>query len=115
MAIHDLQRRIQRLYLRDQWIAVLLVFALLITLFVVYRATEQFASGTVRGVLAVSGTLLVIFNAASIWALVRHNREDKTFIYSLDIKHLDEYRLARTVGKNKGQGPDEHDGPQAAR
>jgi hypothetical protein len=89
------------------------VFALAMTLCVVYRATEGFASGTVRGVLAISGTLLVVFNAASIWALVRHNREDKIFIYTLDIKHLDEYRLARTARHSQGEESHEHPGPPA--
>jgi hypothetical protein len=101
--IHDLQRRIERLYRRDQLIAIVLVIALVGTLLVVYRATELFASPAVRGVLAISGGLLILFNAASIRALLRHNREDKTFIYTLDIKHLDEYWAARAAARIEGE------------
>ena len=100
--MHDLEPRIERLYRRDQWIAVTIVVMLVITLWIVWRATQFFASGTVRAVLAVAGSLLIAFNGASIWALLRHNREDKTFIYTLDIKHLDEYRVAQALRKSQG-------------
>lgn len=43
----------------------------------------------VRAVLAVAATLVLLFNTASIAAMVRHYREDKAFIYGLDLKHLD--------------------------
>jgi hypothetical protein len=99
--IQDLQRRIERLYRRDRMVSIVLVIVLVCTLFVVYRATALFASPAVRGVLAVSGGLLILFNAASIRALLRHNREDKTFIYTLDIKHLDEYRVERAAARGK--------------
>jgi hypothetical protein len=93
----DMKQRIERLYRRDQWIAVALVLALVATLWMVYWATGSFAAGNVRVVLAGSAGLLIVFNGASIWALLRHNREDKTFIYTLDIKHLDEYRVSRAA------------------
>jgi hypothetical protein len=99
-AVHNLESRIERLYRRDQWIAVSLVVALVATLWMVYRATGFFAAGKVRAVLAGAAGLLVAFNGASIWALLRHNREDKTFIYTLDIKHLDEYRVSRAARKS---------------
>jgi hypothetical protein len=99
--IDDLQRRIERLYRRDRWVSIALVIVLVCTLFVVYRATALFASPAVRGVLALSGGLLILFNAASIRALLRHNREDKTFIYTLDIKHLDEYRVERGAARGE--------------
>jgi hypothetical protein len=101
--IHDLEPRIERLYRRDQWIAVILVVALVGTLWIVWWATHLFASGEVRVALAVAGSLLVAFNGASIWALLRHNREDKTYIYALDIKHLDEYRVAQATRKSNGR------------
>ena len=100
--MHDLEPRIERLYRRDQWIAVTIVVMLVITLWIVWWATQFFASGTVRAVLGVAGSLLIAFNGASIWALLKHNREDKAFIYTLDIKHLDEYRVARALQKSQG-------------
>lgn len=100
--MHDLESRIERLYRCDQWIAVALVVALIATLYLVYRATGFFAAGKVRALLAGAAGLLVAFNGASIWALLRHNREDKTFIYTLDIKHLDEYRISRDARRSEG-------------
>ena len=87
------------MYRRDQVIALVLVGVLIVTLATVYLATSRFADGGVRAVLAASGAILVLFNAAAIWAMLRHNREDQTFIYTLDIKHLDEYRLDRASRK----------------
>jgi hypothetical protein len=84
------------MYRRDWLIAVALVAVLIATLATVYVATNPLGSG-VRTALAVAGTLLVLFNAASIRAMLRHNREDQTYIYTLDIKHLDEYRAARAA------------------
>jgi len=81
---------------------VTLIVVLVITLWIVWWATQFFASGAVRVALAVAGSLLITFNGASIWALLKHNREDKTFIYTLDIKHLDEYRVARALNKSQG-------------
>jgi hypothetical protein len=37
----------------------------------------------------------LIFNTASIAAMVKHYEEDKEFIYGLDIKHLDEAKKNR--------------------
>jgi hypothetical protein len=99
--MHDLESRIERLYRRDQWIAATLVIALVATLWNVWWATQSFAAGKVRALLAAAGAVLLLFNGSSIWALLKHNREDKTFIYTLDIKHLDEYRIARAARKSK--------------
>jgi hypothetical protein len=101
--MHDIEARIERLYRRDQWIAVTFVIALVGTLWLVWWATQFFASGEVRAVLAITGSLLIAFNGASIWALIKHHRDDKAFIYTLDIKHLDEYRVARAMRKPNGR------------
>ena len=37
----------------------------------------------------------VVMDTASVGAMLRHYAEDKKFIYSLDIKHLDEMRKGR--------------------
>jgi hypothetical protein len=100
--MHHLESRIERLYRRDQWIAITVVAVLVITLWIVWWSSYVFASGPVRLVLAIAGSLLVAFNGASILALLRHNREDKEYIYTLDIKHLDEYRVAQALQKSEG-------------
>jgi len=43
----------------------------------------------------IGGAAVLLFNTASMGALVRHYKEDKDFIYGLDIKHLDEMRGKR--------------------
>ncbi|HEX3847096.1 MAG TPA: hypothetical protein VHV81_06910 [Steroidobacteraceae bacterium] len=88
------------MYRRDRWIALLLVGVLIVTLAIVFFAIGRLATVGVRAALAVAGALLVIFNAGSIRAMLKHNREDRTFIYTLDIKHLDEHRLARATRKD---------------
>jgi hypothetical protein len=94
------------MYRRDWLIAVVLVAVLIATLATVYVATNPLGSRGVRTALAVAGTLLVLFNAASIRAMLRHNREDQTYIYTLDIKHLDEYRAARAArGARRNDAP----------
>ncbi len=91
------------MYRRDRLIAIALVAVLIATLAIVYVATSRLSSSGVRAALALSGTLLVLFNAASIRAMLRHNREDRAYIYSLDIKHLDEYRVDRATRKARGE------------
>ena len=88
------------MYRRDRVIALALVTVLVATLALVFVATGRFASAPVRVALAIAGTLLVVFNTASITAMLRHNREDRAFIYTLDLKHLDEHRLARAAHKS---------------
>ncbi|MCL5975524.1 MAG: hypothetical protein M1270_06850 [Gammaproteobacteria bacterium] len=51
----------------------------------------------IRVVMIISSALLVIFNTASVAAMTKHYAEDKNFIYELDIKHLDENRVAKKL------------------
>ena len=37
----------------------------------------------------IAAAAVLIFNTASIGAMVKHYEDDKEFIYGLDIKHLD--------------------------
>lgn len=39
-----------------------------------------------------AGAVVLLFNTAAIVAMLRHYREDRDFIYGLDIKFLDEAR-----------------------
>lgn len=97
--MHDLEPRIERMYRRDRAVAIGLVVALIATLGVIYRAIAPLTGSlAVNTVLGVAVTLVAVFNAASIRAMLRHNREEKAFIYTLDIKHLDERRLNRPTG-----------------
>jgi len=93
--LHDLDARIERMYRRDRRIAIALVIVLVMTLGVVFAAIAAWASPEVRLALALAGSALVLFNGAAIGAMLRHNRADRRFIYTLDIKHLDEHRASR--------------------
>jgi hypothetical protein len=49
----------------------------------------------IRLVLYIASATLILFNTASVFAMTRHFKEDKEFIYGLDIKHLDLNRAAK--------------------
>ncbi len=44
---------------------------------------------------ALAAAAVLIFNTASVMAMLRNYAEDKAFIYGLDLKHLDEMRKGR--------------------
>ena len=48
-----------------------------------------------RALLLTGGAIVLIFNTAAIVAMLRHYREDRDFMYGLDIKFLDEARAAK--------------------
>ena len=87
----DLKDRIETMYRRDVLIAWAFVIGLWFTVIFVMFATWNLAPpGAYRIVLLIGGAAVLLFNTASIGALVKHYKEDKDFIYGLDIKHLDE-------------------------
>jgi len=89
----DLNQRIETMYRRDVIIAWAFVIGLWLAVVFVMLATWQLApDGTARTILLIGGAAVLVFNTASIGALVKHYKEDKQFIYGLDIKHLDEMR-----------------------
>lgn len=89
----DLRSRIDSMYDRDKMMAWVFVVLLWLTIGFVYFAIDQFiTSNTLRAVVAIGALLLVVFNTAAIYAMVKHYGEDKEHIYGLDIRHLDESR-----------------------
>jgi hypothetical protein len=46
-------------------------------------------SASIEIVCWISAFVLVLFNTASITAMIRHYSDDKEHIYSVDIRHLD--------------------------
>jgi hypothetical protein len=89
----DLSQRIEAMYKRDLLVAWAFVIGLWFVVIFVALATWNLApEGPWRTVLLVGGAAVLLFNTASIGALVKHYKEDKQFIYGLDIKHLDEMR-----------------------
>jgi len=92
----DLGTRIEAMYRSDRLYAVLFVVVLWLVLgFVLYAMWDLLDEPGARAVLSVAAGLLLLFNTASITAMVRHNHEDKAFIYGLDLKHQDALAASR--------------------
>ena len=60
--------------------------------FVFFSIRTVVNDGLIDTVLIVAAALLLLFNTASIGAMVRHYKHDKQAIYGRDIRHLDAYR-----------------------
>ena len=90
-----LPSRIDAMLSRDRIMAWIFVVLLWITIGFVYLATDQFITDwTLRAVLIIGALLILIFNTASMLAMIKHYQADRDHIYGLDIKHLDENRLS---------------------
>jgi len=93
---NNIDKRMNEMYLRDcfmAWFDVALLCAVVI--FVLISILSIVQEPNIRLVLYVASALLLLFNSASVFAMTRHFKEDKEFIYSLDIKHLDLNRAAK--------------------
>ncbi len=96
--VRDLDARIDRMHKRDRLGALAFVAALWITvLFVLGSVWSLVTVPELRIILLISGGLVLIFNTASILAMLRHYADDRDFIYGLDLKHLDEMRRQRRI------------------
>lgn len=81
---------------RDVLIAWAFVIGLWLSVIFVALATWNLApSGGARILLLIAGAIILLFNTAAITAMLRHYREDRDFMYGLDIKFLDEARAAK--------------------
>ena len=63
--------------------------------FVAYATWDLAPDGTARSLLLIGGAVVLLFNTAAIMAMLRHYREDRDFMYGLDIKFLDEARARK--------------------
>ena len=89
----DLNQRIEAMYrmdVRGAWTFVAVLW--IVVLFVLFMSWPHIPDGGVRIVALIAAAAVLIFNTASIGAMVKHYAEDKEFIYGLDIKHLDASR-----------------------
>ena len=91
-----MQPRIQAMFRRDRTMAVGALTILWLTLGFVYLAVPHgFLASPIGIVLSAAMVLLLLFNTASVTAMLRHYREDRDHIYGLDLHHLDEHRARR--------------------
>jgi hypothetical protein len=86
----DLDQRIEAMFRRDKLGAWLLVVLLWITVLAVLFLTWPYVpEAGVRVLLVIGALAVLIFNTASIAAMLSHYAADKQFIYGLDIRALD--------------------------
>lgn len=98
MAASDLEQRIDAMHGRDRMGALAFVIALwVVILFVMFSIWSNVTNGGIKTILIIAGGLVLLFNTASIVAMLRHYASDKAFIYGLDLKHLDEMRRQKRI------------------
>ena len=92
----DLNARIQAMHKRDVQVAWGFVIGLWCAIIFVANATWSWApNGLARVMLLIGGAIILILNTAAIMAMLRHYREDRDFMYGLDIKFLDAARAQK--------------------
>lgn len=92
----DLNQRIEAMHRRDVLVAWAFVIGLWCAVIFVALATWDLApNSTARTLLLIGGAIILIFNTAAILAMLKHYREDRDFMYGLDIKFLDEAKGRR--------------------
>ena len=92
----DIKARINEMYLRDfmlAWFDVALLWAAVI--FVLIAILGIVEDSNIRLVLFISSAVLLVFNTASVYAMTKHLKEDKDYIYGLDIQHFDANQAAK--------------------
>lgn len=87
----DRNQRIEAMYrgdVRGAWLFIAVLW--IVILFVLFMSWPHIPDGGVRIAALISAAAVLIFNTASIAAMVKNYADDKEFIYGLDIKMLDE-------------------------
>ena len=84
---------------RDVLVAWVFVAGLWVAMIFVAMATWDLApNGPARVLLMIGGAIVLLFNTAAILAMLKHYREDRDFMYGLDIKFSDEARALKAQG-----------------
>ena len=95
---HRMRRRIDSMFGRDRLMAGIALLALWVALGYVYFAVSlSVVDPAVRVALTIGAVGVLVFNTASVTAMIRHYKEDKDHIYGLDIHHLDENRARKAA------------------
>jgi hypothetical protein len=88
--------RIPAMHRRDIAAAWAFVIGLWLAIAFVVWATWAIApSSAARTVLLIGGFAVLVFNTAAILAMLAHYREDRDFMYGLDLRFLDAQRGGR--------------------
>ena len=103
----DFRGRIEAMFGRDRlfgWgFVVFLWVTYVFTYWAIMSVWHSEAEGGIKIALIISGILVLVYNAASMGALIKHYSEDLEFIYTVDLRHLDSLKEARKQ-KRKGGG-----------
>jgi hypothetical protein len=83
--------RIEAMHRRDVRVAWAFVIGLwCAVIFVAFATWDLAPTPGARTLLLIGGAVVLLFNTAAILAMLRHYREDRDFMYGLDLKFLDE-------------------------
>ena len=89
-AQQKLAQRIDAMFRQDKLAAGALILVLWLTILFVMLAVRPFIPDPqIEALCWVGAALLLLFNTASIIAMIKHYGEDKAHIYAVDIRHLD--------------------------
>lgn len=92
----NMKARIDAMFRRDKlWAFGFLTILWLTYAFVFFAVEAVNTDGGIRIALIIGGGLVLLYNTASITAMIKHYSEDKDYIYSIDIRHLDEMQAAK--------------------
>lgn len=90
------EQRISSMFSQDcLWASGLLIVLWLLYAFVFYEVWPNTGEGNVSLALLISGGLVLLFNTASIIAMIKHYSDDKERIYGLDLHYLDIMRKTK--------------------
>lgn len=92
--------RIDRLFRIDKYCAIGFVIVLWATILYVFVSISPFVDDmNVKIAIGVAGAAVLIFNTASIFAMIRHYADDKDEIYGIDIRHKDALATLKKSGR----------------
>jgi hypothetical protein len=82
--------RVGKMFGQDcMWAVAALIAVWALYSFVFYALRPHITDEGVMTSLLISGGLVMLFNAAAIWAMIAHYSEDKAHIYGLDLHYFD--------------------------
>jgi hypothetical protein len=87
-----LRGRVDKMFKRDARAAITLVVVLWLTILFVILAVRSYMPPGVELVCWIAAAIVLLYNTASIVAMLRHYYEDQAHIYPIDIHHLDARR-----------------------
>jgi len=93
---NNMSARIDAMFKQDKvWALGFVVLLWLCYAYVFFDVGTINTDASIKIALMIGGGLVLLYNTASIIAMIRHYAHDKKDIYSIDILHLDEMKKAK--------------------